>query len=167
MYYVIYLMIIYLIMLLMAHIRYCWMIGWVVDFNLKKVWKEAFVTLIKVLSQGYAMAEVACHCRGPGSCPSQSLWDLWWTKWHRDRFFSDFLFRFPIRIIPLGLYTHISSGWWTIGPLVSTVKRHSLTVSTWTRCYPSTLMERLGKTEVFNENRLVSRLRYEPETSWI
>jgi hypothetical protein len=27
------------------------------------------------------------------------MWDLWWTKWHWDRFFSE-LFSFPINIIP-------------------------------------------------------------------
>jgi hypothetical protein len=28
--------------------------------------------------------------KGPGSIPSQSMWDLWWTKWHWDRFFSQY-----------------------------------------------------------------------------
>ena len=28
----------------------------------------------------------ASHRRGPGSIPGQSIWDLWWTKWHWDRF---------------------------------------------------------------------------------
>ena len=28
----------------------------------------------------------ACHRGGPGSVPGQSLWDLWWTKWHSNRF---------------------------------------------------------------------------------
>jgi hypothetical protein len=27
---------------------------------------------------------------GPGSRPGQSMWDLWWIKWHWDRFFSEF-----------------------------------------------------------------------------
>jgi hypothetical protein len=30
----------------------------------------------------------ASHRGGPGSIPGQSMWDLWWTKWHWDRFFS-------------------------------------------------------------------------------
>jgi hypothetical protein len=33
----------------------------------------------------------------PGSYPDWSLWDLWWTKWHWDRFFSKF-FGFPLSI---------------------------------------------------------------------
>jgi hypothetical protein len=32
------------------------------------------------------------------------MWDLWWTKWHWDRFFSEF-FRFsPVIFIPLVFY---------------------------------------------------------------
>jgi hypothetical protein len=27
----------------------------------------------------------------------QSVWDLWWTKWHWDRFFSEF-FGFPLSV---------------------------------------------------------------------
>jgi hypothetical protein len=38
-------------------------------------------------------AEVS-HRGGPGSRPGQSMWNLWWTKWHWDRFFSEF-FGFP------------------------------------------------------------------------
>jgi hypothetical protein len=34
---------------------------------------------------------------GPGSGPGQSMWDLWWTKWQWDRFFSEFL-GFPVNI---------------------------------------------------------------------
>jgi len=32
----------------------------------------------------------ARHREGPGSSPGQSVWDLWWTKWHWDRFCSEF-----------------------------------------------------------------------------
>jgi hypothetical protein len=38
----------------------------------------------------HAMAEVVSswpHLGGPG----QFMWDLWWTNWHWDRFFSKFL----------------------------------------------------------------------------
>jgi hypothetical protein len=35
-----------------------------------------------------------------GFTPRSVQWDLWWTKWHWDRFFSKF-FGFPINIIPL------------------------------------------------------------------
>jgi hypothetical protein len=35
----------------------------------------------------------------PGFAPRSIQWDLWWTKWHWDRFFSEF-FGFPVTIIP-------------------------------------------------------------------
>jgi type VI protein secretion system component VasA len=35
--------------------------------------------------------------RRPGFDPGQSLWDLWWTKWHWDRFFPEY-FGFPLSI---------------------------------------------------------------------
>jgi hypothetical protein len=37
------------------------------------------------------------HRGGPGSILDQSMWDLWWTKWHWDRFFPE-LFGFPLSI---------------------------------------------------------------------
>jgi hypothetical protein len=45
-------------------------------------------------SDGYSPAS---HRGGPGSIPGQSMWDLWWTKWHWDRFFSEY-FGFPLSI---------------------------------------------------------------------
>jgi hypothetical protein len=30
------------------------------------------------------------HHRGLGLIPGQSMWDLWWTKWYWDRFFSKY-----------------------------------------------------------------------------
>jgi hypothetical protein len=35
------------------------------------------------------------------------MWDLWWAKWHCDRFFSKF-FSFPVSIIPPLLHTRVS-----------------------------------------------------------
>jgi hypothetical protein len=35
--------------------------------------------------------------RRPGFAPGQSIWDLWWKKWHWDRFFSEF-FGFTLSI---------------------------------------------------------------------
>jgi hypothetical protein len=64
---------------------------------------------------GRAMAQVvshrapASHGGGPGSRSGQSMWDLWWKKWHWDRFFSEF-FGFPVNIIPPSLSKLISSG---------------------------------------------------------
>jgi hypothetical protein len=43
-------------------------------------------------SQGRAMAQAVS--RRP---PTAELWDLWWTKWHWDRFFPDY-FGFPLSI---------------------------------------------------------------------
>jgi hypothetical protein len=34
--------------------------------------------------------------RRSGFAAGQSMWDLWWTKWHWDRFFSKFL---SIRVV--------------------------------------------------------------------
>jgi hypothetical protein len=34
---------------------------------------------------------------GPGSIPLQSMWDLWWTKWHWHRSFPEY-FGFPLSI---------------------------------------------------------------------
>ena len=34
---------------------------------------------------------------GPASIPAQSTWDLWWTKWHWDRFPSQY-FCFPLSL---------------------------------------------------------------------
>jgi hypothetical protein len=53
----------------------------------------------------------ACHGGVPGSRPGQSMWDLWWTKWHWDRFFSE-LFGFPLSISLLrpSPYSYIIQG---------------------------------------------------------
>jgi hypothetical protein len=32
-----------------------------------------------------------CHSDGPYSITGLSVWDLWWTKWHWDGFFSKYL----------------------------------------------------------------------------
>jgi hypothetical protein len=32
-----------------------------------------------------------------GSIPHQSMWDLWWTKWHWDRVFPEY-FGFPLSV---------------------------------------------------------------------
>jgi hypothetical protein len=46
------------------------------------------------------------------------MWDLWWTKWHWDRFFS-------VSIIPPWLSILTSFGAQTIDVLVTAVQRHS------------------------------------------
>lgn len=39
------------------------------------------------------------HCGGPGSIPGQSMWHLRWTRWHYDRFLSQY--------IPPNRHTHL------------------------------------------------------------
>jgi hypothetical protein len=38
--------------------------------------------------RGSGVQSPASHRGNPDSIPSQTLWDLWCTKWHWDRFFS-------------------------------------------------------------------------------
>jgi hypothetical protein len=74
---------------------------------------------------GRTMAQAVSHRGGPGSCSDQSIWDLCWTKWHCDRFLSEF-FGFPFHYhSTVAIHTHISSGEWTISPLVAAVHRRS------------------------------------------
>jgi hypothetical protein len=45
-----------------------------------------------------------------GSRPGQSVWDLWWTKWHWDRFFSEsisFPFQYDSAAVPYSLIHHL------------------------------------------------------------
>ena len=34
---------------------------------------------------------LASHCVSLGLIHEQSIWDLLWTKWHKDRYFSKYL----------------------------------------------------------------------------
>jgi hypothetical protein len=51
------------------------------------------------------------HGGGPGSRPGKSMRDLWWTKSHWERFFSEF-FGFPLSVYhsTVALQTHIIWG---------------------------------------------------------
>jgi len=86
---------------------------------------------------GRAMAQVV-SCRSLNAedrvhPPGQSMRDLWWKKWHWDRFSSAFFFSFSLQYhSTVGLRTHIWSVWWTIDPSVAAVQRCSLNPSTWT-----------------------------------
>jgi hypothetical protein len=65
------------------------------------------------------------HRGGPDSRRVKSMWDLWWTKLHWDRFFSEF-FGFPCQYhSTAALHSHISPGGRTIDPLVVEVQRQS------------------------------------------
>jgi hypothetical protein len=46
------------------------------------------------------------YCRDPRLIPDQSMWNLWWTKWHWDKFLLENCF--PVSNIPPMLQTHIS-----------------------------------------------------------
>jgi hypothetical protein len=65
------------------------------------------------------------------SRPGQSMWGLWWTKWHWDTFFSEFFgFTLSGSFYRCSIFTHVSSEGWTKGPLEAAVpQRHSLTPS--------------------------------------
>jgi hypothetical protein len=47
---------------------------------------------------GRAMAQAVS--RRPRFAPRSTQWDLWWTKWHWERFFSESLRFSPVNIIP-------------------------------------------------------------------
>jgi len=56
-----------------------------------------WVGLCTLLSVRYGL-EVASFSRGsPDSIPGQSVWHLWWTRWHCDRFLSQY-FSFPLSV---------------------------------------------------------------------
>jgi hypothetical protein len=52
---------------------------------------------------GRAMAQAV-----PGSIPGHSMWDLWWTKWHWDRFCPPVLRFSPVNFIPPVLHSSTS-----------------------------------------------------------
>jgi hypothetical protein len=50
---------------------------------------------------GRAMAQAVSrqpHGGGPGSILGQSMWDLWWRKWHWDRFYPEY-FGFTLSVL--------------------------------------------------------------------
>jgi hypothetical protein len=63
------------------------------------------------------------YCGGPGSSPGQVMWDLWWTKWHWDRFSSNTLVSSTKSnsINMLHIHHHLSSGAVTTGQTVAAV----------------------------------------------
>jgi hypothetical protein len=50
------------------------------------------------------------------------MWDTWWTKRHYDRLFSEsFGFLLSISFHRCSIFTHVSSGGWTMGPIAAAV----------------------------------------------
>jgi hypothetical protein len=70
-----------------------WRIGRCSLYNL--IWLSQHGFVKQVLCQ--TISRSASHRGGPGSRPGQSVWDLWWTKWHWDTFFNEF-FGFPLSV---------------------------------------------------------------------
>jgi len=52
---------------------------------------------LTALCHGSGSWSLAYHSGVPSSILDQSMWDLWWTKWRWDRFFSKY-FRFPLSV---------------------------------------------------------------------
>lgn len=55
---------------------------------------------------GWGCLLLASHHTGPGSVLGHYMWDMLWTKWHWDRFLSDYLSFPPIIIIPPMPHAH-------------------------------------------------------------
>jgi hypothetical protein len=68
----------------------------------------------------------ASHRGGLGSLPGQCMWELWWTKWHWDRFFSEiFSFRLSISFYCGSPCSYITWGMNNRPVLVAAVQRRS------------------------------------------
>jgi len=62
---------------------------------------------VLMLYSGLNCQSPACHRQGTDSISGQFVWDLRWTKWHWDAFFSWVLRFSPVTIIPPLLHTHL------------------------------------------------------------
>jgi hypothetical protein len=92
-------------------------------WNKRKMWEHviwnALSIRLRLSSLSYYSKLVTP--RRPGFAPGQSMWDLWWTKWHWDMFFSEF-FGIPLTI---SFQPTIIFSWgWTIGTLKVAVQRY-------------------------------------------
>jgi hypothetical protein len=70
------------------------------------------VPIFRVEDEGsmFLIYILVSHRGGPGSRPGQSIWDLWWTKWHWDRFLSEFFGFYLSYHSTVALQTHIIWG---------------------------------------------------------
>jgi hypothetical protein len=61
--------------------------------------------LVRRPCNGSHVSSLVPHSGGPGSSPGYSVWDLWWIKWHWDRYFG-----FPLSISFHRVSPYSSSG---------------------------------------------------------
>jgi hypothetical protein len=83
------------------------------------VWFQIIFFVHVSYVEGRVMAQAVSRLspRRPGFAPRSIQWDLWWTKWHWDRFFSEF-FGFPQSIsFHSGLHFSENSKKYFIHPL--------------------------------------------------
>jgi hypothetical protein len=74
--------------------------------------------LLRGFLDGYSPVS---HRDGPSWLPAQVMRDLWWTKWHWNRFPPRTSVAVPI-LTPRLLHTHLLFGAGTIGQLVTDVR---------------------------------------------
>jgi hypothetical protein len=64
------------------------------------------------------------HGGEPGLRPGQSMWDLWYTKCHSSRYFSDLFDLLQAKSFCCSIFTHESFGGWTTGLFADQVHRN-------------------------------------------
>jgi hypothetical protein len=57
------------------------------DMGLEKNAAEGMALLSSTWEGGCSPGS---HVKGTGYMPDKSTWDLWWTKWHREKFLGIF-----------------------------------------------------------------------------
>jgi hypothetical protein len=67
-----------------------------VDFEASKY--DGHGTLMCRVGMSVNMKFGHSHHRGADLCLDQATWDLWWKKWHWDRFYSE-LYGFPLSVL--------------------------------------------------------------------
>jgi hypothetical protein len=77
-----------------------WHNKWSVFVWLVSAWSTAELYLVLCNALVKAVPWLRLLVAGPGSIPGQSMWDLWWRKWHWDRVFPRVLRFFPVNLIP-------------------------------------------------------------------
>jgi hypothetical protein len=98
------------------------------EVYIRSRWQNLISNITPTLAVSWLRQLVTASQRGgPGSCPGQSMWDLWWIKWQWDSLFL-WVVRFPRPYhSTVAFHAHITPGRWTIGPLGAAVQRQSFT----------------------------------------